>query len=189
MTAILADAVRTGAWSLGVQKKGQFAETASLKVNGEVAQLQLVPSSEPEAVYIPFEPSVFKGTGDEVRKTMVLQVPHDVAASLQALEERAKDMLKAGGACGDIESIWHSGIKEDQFGASVRVKIWLQGSQYPCRFFNEEGQIAAPESLAGLYVVPIVRSSVYVQSKIAGLLHEVVALKITGRKQKGVNFL
>ena len=74
-------------WKLGSLHAGGAVSTASLVYDGKRGQrFQLTPTAELGSVWIAFEPSVYRGTGNEPRKGIVFSMPAHVQEDLELLE-------------------------------------------------------------------------------------------------------
>ena len=83
----------------------------------------------------------------------------------------------------NMDAIWKSIVRSTEAN-SFKAKIWTGGTS-PCQYVNMSGsRIEAPEKWGGLIVVPILSVSAYYQPTAAGLMLEVVGLKIAGVRQK-----
>jgi hypothetical protein len=167
--------------SLGLQRDvGPMTVIPVLTAEGQIPVLQALPKTRIGDINTPWEPSVFRGTGEEPRKTITFAIPDDVRSKFEAIEERVKKLLSLP------DDAWTSSVKSgDKYAASMKAKIRLTGSR-ACRFVDGSGkQVPHPTSWRKLPVIPILElRGVYKQQKRqAGLIWEVVALMV-GEEQE-----
>jgi hypothetical protein len=135
------------------------------------------------SIWVPFAPSVFNGTGGEPRKSIVFSVSDDVRRGLEAIEEWCREALRD--STPQIDGIWRSAIKPaSRYPASLKAKVTLAGPG-ACSFYDGESQrVPEPEDWSSLACVPIVQvRGCYVQKGGAGLMLEVTALMVGGRRE------
>ena len=171
-----------GSWSIGRAKPGKNVNMIPLQLNGKNVYLQTALTTDAAHSWVMCNPSVFNGTGAEERKSILIATPFYQIENLRLIEAWVRNQLRS--AYPDIDQIWNSPIKiTDNYPPSIRAKIWVGGFN-PCKFYDENNQpCETPTDIAGLQVVPIIMLNAFVQSNIAGLLIETVALKIIGRKR------
>ena len=174
--ATLLGNVDNAAWSLGPPRNGKFVVTFPLRLGDGLAAIQLVPSDNRE-ISIPFPPSTFQGSEDEPRQTLTLNIPDGVFLAFATLEDAVRELLRPSHA--NIDDLWHSALRQaSSYPAQLRCKVNLSGGR-EVQVFNEADQrIDVPTNWRGLEVVPIVSLAVFVQSKTAGLIVDLVALKV-----------
>ena len=63
----------------------------NLNLDGKPLSLKL--ASDMESLTLPFEPSVFGGNGEEVRKNLVLNPPENVTQTIAAIEDSCRQQL------------------------------------------------------------------------------------------------
>ena len=179
--ATLLSNVDNAAWSLGVGKQGKFVVTFPLRLSEGLPAIQLVPS-DCRDITTPFPPSVFQGDGDEPRQTLILNISEEVFTAFATLEDTIRDLLRP--LHPNVNQLWHSALRQaSNYPAQLRVKVNLSGGR-EVQVFNEADQrIDVPTNWRGLEVVPIVSLAVFVQSKTAGLIVDLVALKVLGQRQ------
>ena len=86
--------------------------------------MELLPRERLGDIYVPFEPSVFRGTGAEARKGFLFSIPQDVMDDLSAIEAWAQQQVPS--------STWHSCLKEPgNYGAGLKAKINVTGPNAP----------------------------------------------------------
>ena len=133
-----------------------------------------------QGLSIPFGPSVFNGTGDEERMSLVFNVPEDVADIMNKWTESFQLQLEK--ISPDLSKKWHSSIKpaNDKYPAQLRTKLNVKGDK-ACQCYDMEGEYTSlPHCLCwrGLEVNAIIRfGGVYVQKANAGMLFDVTALQ------------
>ena len=129
-------------------------------------------------VTIPFEPSVFQGTGEESRKGIVLSIDDASFQRLQGIDKQLMKDLTA--AYPDIASRWHSPLKEatEKYPAQLKAKINIKGDKI-CKCFNPEGKpLDLPKQWRRLEASAVIRvGGVYIQARNAGLLLDVTHLQ------------
>jgi hypothetical protein len=124
------------------------------------------------ATRVLFEPSVFKGTGEEPRKGIVLALSQEEAEGIAALEDAIRQKLEIS------PEKWLSNVRRHDSGISLKAKIDLSGPR-ACSFLRKDtGAQGPPEDFKGreVDVVVLVRS-VYIQKTGSGLVMDVVAMK------------
>ena len=174
MPILLSDAVaQLSQWTLGPakSKNGQMS-IASIMAKDGWPSVQLLPRERLGDIHTPFEPSVFRGTGEEPRKGTVFAVPRDVLADITQIEEWAKKQAPS--------QIWHSVVKEPgNYSGSVKAKINVSGPNV-CSVVSMDGKpMKWPESWARLPVIPIVEvRGVYSQKTGSGLILDVTHLMV-----------
>ena len=171
-------------WTPGPLKKGKLQTTAQLLRQGQPTPLIRIAPLDPEdAIWIPFAPSVYKGTGAEPRKNIVFTVPDEVKRQIDRLEEAVKAALRP--AFPALDSIWRSSTKPaGQYPASLRGKIWTSGP-LQCRTLDlEGGPVEMPNDWASLTCVPLLSISVYVQKRFAGLCIDVMELRLGPKRRR-----
>lgn len=129
-------------------------------------------------VQTPFGPSVFNGTGEEERQSLVLSISPEDHKALSALETNLRQQLQA--QFPDLDSRWTSCLKDatDKFAPTLRCKINLKGARV-CKFLDGTGaSTSPPESWRRLPTNVVIRiAGVYIQARGAGLLVEVTHLQ------------
>jgi hypothetical protein len=124
------------------------------------------------ATRVLFEPSVFKGTGEEPRKGIVLALSQEEANDIAALEEAIRQKLEIS------PDKWLSSVRRHDSGISLKAKIDLTGPRASSFLHKDTGARGPPEGVKGreVDVVVLVHSS-YIQKTGAGLVADVVAMK------------
>ena len=141
------------------------------------------PKAELGAIWTPFPPSVFQGTGQEPRKSIVFSIPDEVRRQIELIEEHLREKLRPYAP--QIDAIWHSSVKPPgQHPGSLRAKITLEGPG-ACLFIDDENKVVdIPEDWAGLTLIPVVEfRACYLQKGAAGMILEVVKV-MTGQKRE-----
>ena len=171
------------AWSVGLPRQGKYVTTYPLKLGDAAAAIQLVESDSHE-ISMPFPPSCFHGD-EEARQGIVFNIPEEVFQRMATLEDSLCDALKP--LRPNIRDIWHSCLKVGgQHPAHLKAKINFSGLREVQCVDESDQPILTPTEWRGLEVVPILSLAVYVQSKTAGLILDVVDLKVVGRRQATV---
>ena len=123
---------------------------------------------------VPFEPSVYNGTGAEPRKGIVFAVSSEDVEAIARLEEACQAALKTDEL--HRHAVWNSCVKPGgQYPASLRAKITIPGAN----FFDAAGQPAGPpDSWRRLKVNAALRvKGLYETKQGSGLVLETVALQ------------
>jgi hypothetical protein len=136
--------------------------TAKLTTNAQLLQFTLCKKGE--YACIPFEPSVYRGTGEEDRKDIVFELSAEQAEKLKQFELAVRALIE--------ESYnWNSAVKEsEKYGAHLKVKVNVAG-RYKALLFDERAErMDFPDKLRGRLANPIVTvRGVYVVNGAAGL--------------------
>jgi len=75
----------------------------------------------------PFAPSVFNGTGEETRQSVVFSIPDEVYQVLRSFEDDSKAQLSAS-ECPKVEEMWHGSLKPaEKYAATFKAKVNLSG--------------------------------------------------------------
>ena len=173
MPQLLSDAVvELSTWVIGPPKtkNGQMS-ISSITANDRWPSLQL-PKDRMGEVTTPFEPSVFRGTGEEPRKGIAFSVPPDVLEELRAIENWAKASFK--------DATWHPALKEaGGYPGTVKAKINTVGPN-ACQVVDAEGcAMPWPADWTRLPMIPILEvRGVYSQKTGSGLIIDVTHLMI-----------
>ena len=174
MPQLLSDAVaELSTWVMGPPKtkNGQMT-ISSITANDRWPALQLVSKDRMGEISTPFEPSVYRGTGEEPRKGVAFSVPPDVLEELRAIENWAKASFK--------DATWHPALKEaGGYPGTVKAKINTVGPN-ACQLVDAEGgAMPWPDDWARLPVIPILEvRGVYSQKTGSGLIIDVTHLMI-----------
>jgi len=180
MPTLLCDApAEMKQWTLGPPKSrnGQMSISTICGKDGWPS-VQLLPRERLGDIYVPFEPSVFRGTGVEPRKGIVFAVPQDVLDDLRKIEDWAKQQISP------LATTWHSCLKESgTYSGGVKAKINVSGPN-PCLMFDADGGPTEwPENWTHLPVIPIIEvRGIYSQKTGSGLILEVTQLMIGEEK-------
>ena len=173
--ALLTDAVaHLDAWTIGpMQVKNGQMSIASIKVNGETPAIQLLPKERMGEITTPFEPSIYRGTGQEPRKNILFAIPEETRALLEQIETWAQTQA-------DLKGVWHPATKPaTNYTPTLKAKINETGPN-ACPCVDIDGKpTPMPTDWRRLAVLPIIEvRGVYSQKTGAGLVLEVVALMI-----------
>ena len=145
--------------------------------------MKILPTSEQlcfklMGVQVPFGPSVFNGTGDEERQSLVLSITPEDCQAFREIETALRKQVEK--QFPNAESKWSSCLKDatDKYAATIRTKINLKGPR-ACRFMDASGaESAPPESWRKLEANAVIRiGGAYLQARGAGLLVEVTHLQ------------
>lgn len=134
--------------------------------------VQLVEKERMGEITVPFEPSVFRGTGTEPRKGIIFTVPQDVLENMRKIEEWAQKQVPS--------ATWHSCLKEPgSYSGSVKAKINVSGAN-ACSIVDLDGKPAEwPENWARIPVIPILDvRGIYKQATGSGLILDVTHLMV-----------
>jgi hypothetical protein len=179
MPTLLADAAsRADLWTISAPTAANAMQVAYLKFNGKPGMFQLTSKAELGSVTTPWGPNVYKGTGNESRVTMTVNVPDAIREQMECIEEKVRDLLRPH--VPKIDAIWHSSTKpSDKHPSSLRAKINVSGDRV-CPCVDVDGSsVPLPTAWAGLSVIPVVSiKGAYIQKAMAGLLIEVSSLMI-----------
>ena len=167
-------------WTLGAPKCKNGQITIS-SINGKDGwpSVQLLSRDRLGEIYVPFEPSVFRGAGAEPRKGILFTVPQDVMDNLKAVEAWAQKQVSS------LSPTWNSCLKEPgNHGCGVKAKINVSGPN-ACLIHDTEGNpIDMPESWNRLTVIPIIEvRGIYSQKTGSGLILDVTQLMIGNKKE------
>ena len=127
---------------------------------------------------IPFAPSMYNGTGDEERKTIVIEIRPEIEEVFAQLEDIMRQSLEEQQA--NIDSMWMSPIKpaSGSYNASIKAKINVSGAKQ-AKFYNEENLAVEPPTdwrNTEAQVVVHVRGA-YLQKNAAGLMLDVTHMR------------
>ena len=105
-----------------------------LRYQGKALSLKL--GHESQNTTVAFEPSVYNGTGEEIRKGVVFCIGDEDYGSMVELEEWCKDSLRAANP--NIDTLWCSSAKRsEKWGPQLKAKINLGGGLYGAKFYDE----------------------------------------------------
>ena len=175
MPTLLSDAVTDlSQWTVGApkSKNGQIS-ISGISHKAGYPSIQLLPRERLGEIYTPFEPSVYRGTGNEPRKGVVFAIPGDVYDDLLKIEVWAKQHVPDG-------TVWHSALKEPgSYAGSVKAKINVTGA-YPCEIVDADGKpLPWPENWSRLRVVPVLEvRGIYCQKTGSGLILDVAHIMV-----------
>ncbi len=97
-----------------------------------------------QTVTVPFEPSVYNGTGDEPRKGIVFNITPELLEVVAQLEDTCRQLL--GETIPNIDALWCSSVKpSEKYSATLKAKINVSG-QRVCPFFDEANKPAEAPS-------------------------------------------
>ena len=167
-------------YSLGPWKQTKLCQIAPLLRNGCPTYIQVAETGDTNT-WVMCNPSVYGGTGQEERKGILFGTAPEIIASLQELEAWAYCQMRDQQPNMDV--VWKSVVRKTE-ADSFKAKIWTGGNS-PCQYVDiSNRRIEAPEKWGGLIVVPILSVSAYYQPTAAGLMLEVLGLKVVGIRQK-----
>ena len=181
MPILLSDAIaELPEWTTGPfkAKDGQMQIASIRDRDGQWPQIQLLPMACMGEISIPFEPSVYRGTGNEPRKGIVFSVPDSVLLALAKIEDWAQKQSPG--------IPWHSAIKTGgNYPACFKAKINVTGPN-ACRILDAKQCPAEwPESWPRLAVLPILEvRGIYSQKTGRGLIIDVTHLMVGAAPEK-----
>jgi hypothetical protein len=158
---------------------------------GSTPTFQLHDKAQLGLVTTPWQPNVYRGTGQEHRVTATFNVPDSIREDMELVEERIRDILRP--SVPKIDSLWCSSTKPgDRYKSTLRAKITMCGDRM-VKFVDRDGNPAdPPTSWQGLSVLPVLTlRGAYIQKTGAGVMMEVVALMIgeaQGRREEEIKF-
>ena len=124
-----------------------------LKYQGKTLSLKL---GESQNTTVAFEPSVYNGTGEEIRKGVVFCIGDEDYGGMAALEQWCKDSLRATNP--NIDTLWCSSAKRSEKWGPLKAKINLGGGLYGAKFYDEAKEPCdAPQEWRGLKVSVILQ--------------------------------
>ena len=164
-------------------KNGQIS-ISGIKYKADYPSIQLIASKRLGEIFTLYEPSVYRGTGNEPRKGVVFTIPGDVYTDLMKIEVWAKQHVPDG-------TVWHSALKEPgPFDGCVKAKINVTGS-HPCEIVNTDGKpIPWPKQWAFLRVIPVLEfRGIYSQKTGSGLILDVSHIMVGPEISRPCDFL
>ena len=185
MPILLSDALaELPEWTLGPfkAKDGQMQIAGIRAKSGGWPMVQLLPMEHMGSITVPFAPSVYRGTGNEPRKSILFSVPDSVLLAIAQIEEWARKQHPDG--------VWHSSIKEHKGYRSLKAKINATGPN-ACRILDDQQRpMAWPDNWSHLAAIPIVElRGVYSQKTGSGLILDVTHLMIQDSEPDTLAFL
>lgn len=147
----------------------------TLKLDGRDVIVKLC--DDLETITVPFEPSVFQGTGDETRKGIVFNVPDAIFDTFAAVEESCRQALES--TVPNTNSIWSSSIRPSgSYPATLKAKINVTGDR-AVKFYDVANEPAErPTNWQRLPCNAVLQvRGCYVQKQSVGLLLEVTHLQ------------
>lgn len=175
--APLPSQVDVASWSLAPPRSVGQMSIASITAQGQPPLLQLVSRAEIGACTTPFAPSVFRGTGEETRKSVLFTIPEETAQEVLKIEEWASQALQKEAG----RAQWSSCIRRmERFPPGLKAKISTQTVQ--CFDLDDQPR-ELPEDWRGMAVVPILQiRGVYLQKQAFGLIIDCVAMMVGEKK-------
>ena len=139
-------------------------------------------------VTIPFGPSVFNGTGDEERMSLLLSISKEIFKSFKMISDDFKAQLTELHPY--LDSKWTDSTKEatEKYDSNLRVKINVKGDK-ACKYYDLEGSSTdSPKTWKGLKATVVIRiGGGYIQPRGAGLLLDVTHLRYDPNQQSEAN--
>ena len=168
----------SGEWGLGPWKQGKVCQLAPVQHAGRTAYIQATPSTDP-TTWVMCDPSVYGGTGQESRKGILFGTSPEVIEDLKKIEAWAYSQMRD--LQPNLDVIWKSVIRGTDV-PSFKAKVWVDGKA-PCQCVDANNEpTPTPSTWGGLLAAPIFSLSTYRQPDAAGILLEVVGLKILGTR-------
>ena len=175
MTTLIEQALDEESWAVGAQVQLKNVHIAPVHFKGQTPRLQLHARCH-LLTRIPFAPGVYRGTGQENRLSLLMDVPANVIEQLERIEailiQKAREHVPL------VESLWNSCVKNTPFGKQVKVKLNADGA-YNMQLYNEAGEpISIPlEDLQRRNVLQILSiRGIYAQRGMCGLMVDVAAM-------------
>ena len=123
----------------------------------------------------PFEPSVF-GDAPGDRKGLLIRVGDEVYDGFAALEAHCRNELEANNIP-NVEQLWCSSLRSDQYGKSLRCKINMAG-EYAADFYDSDHCMTKPPPLKNRPINAQCHvRGVYIQKQQCGLMIDVIAVQ------------
>lgn len=171
--ALLPSQVDVTSWNLAAPRSVGQMSIASITTEGQPPLLQLVSRADIGSCTTPFAPSVFRGTGEETRKSVVFTVPEETAKEILKIEEWASQALQKEAG----RAQWCSCIRRmERFPPGLKAKINTQTVQ--CFDLDDQPR-ELPEDWHGLAVAPILQvRGVYLQKQAYGLIVDCIAMMV-----------
>ena len=137
----------------------------------------MVKLAEEMELSCPFEPSAYKGTGEEERVGIVIRITSEIYDAFAALENHCREQLEADGIQ-HVNNLWCSAIRADKYGHTLRCKINIKGER-AAYFWDSDGQLTVPPpELKNLPInAQVHMRGVNIQKATIGLLADVVSLQ------------
>ena len=166
----------SGEWDLGPWKQSKVCQIAPVQPGGRVAYIQAA-TCDDATTWVMCNPSVYGGTGQEDRKGILFGTSPEVIEDLKKVEAWAYSQMRD--LQPNLDVVWKSVIR-DTDTPSFKAKIWVNGKA-PCQCVDTNNSpVPIPENWGGLLAAPIFSLNTYRQPDAAGILLEVVGLKILG---------
>ena len=160
-------------WTVGAPKSKNAMTLYGIQAKDNYwPTVQLAEKERMGEIIVPFEPSVFRGTGTEPRKGISFAVPQDILDDMRKIEEWAKERVPS--------AVWHPCTKEPgSYNGLIKAKINVSGPN-ACSIVDFDGKPTEwPDLWARLPVIPIVEvRGIYVQKTGSGLILDVTHLMV-----------
>ena len=156
-------------------------------MDGDDVRLMLGPVGAFPA-YIPFEPSVFGGSGGEPRKSVRFAISNqEILNSLEELENKAQALLKGSGE----RYSWTSSITPatEIYPATVKAQLWVTGDRAVTvrdQLGNAIPMPSRPWPRPRANALLEARGVYRMANGNAGLILQVTAMPLAGSAQTGV---
>ena len=120
---------------------------------------------------IPFEPSVFQGTGQEPRKSMLMNITQEIFDAFATIENFCRQP--------EQQALWTSSLKPaDKYGATLKAKINVTGERAVKFYSAANDPCEAPTDWKNLRCNAVVLvKGIYIQRQGVGLLVDVTHLQ------------
>ena len=163
-------------WTIGQIQQLKNVQMCPVQYKNQTALVQLLPRGD-MSIRIPYVPSVFRGTGEEVRLGIVFETPASVIEQVRQIE--AILIEKSRAAIPNIDALWTSCVKPTLHGPQLRCKINTTGF-HKVQLVNDAGNVDMPlGDLQSRRVLPILNvRGVYIQRNQVGLMIDVAACQV-----------
>ena len=153
--------------------KGDVKKCA-LKFQGKPLSVQL-------NCKVAFEPSVYNGTGDEVRKGIVLRIADEDFALFTELEAWCKQALQE--EVPNVDALWSPSTRcNDKYGSQLKAKITMGRGPYAVHYYDgSKASCDEPDCWRDLEVKVVLEvRGCYTQRTTVGMLLDVTHVQIEG---------
>ena len=175
MTTLIEQAAPdTEGWTVGQVQQLKNVQMCQVQYKSQHALLQLLPRGD-MSIRVPFAPSVFRGTGEETRLSIIFETPASVVEHMQKVE--ATIIEKSRSLIPNIDALWSPCVKPTLHGPQLRCKLNTTGG-HKIQLVNEEGGLSdlPIAELQSRRVLPILNvRGVYIQRNQVGLMLDVAA--------------
>ena len=177
MTTFIEQAVAdVEGWTIGQVQQLKNVQMCPVQYKNQTALVQLLPRGDMSR-RIPFVPSAFRGTGEEVRLGIVFETPASVIEHVQKIE--ATIIEKSRATSPNIDALWSSCVKPTLHGPQLRCKINTTGFN-KVQLVNDAGNVDMPlGDLQSRRALPFLNvRGVYIQRNQVGLMIDVATCQV-----------